>query len=113
MSKVFRVHDSQCRGPFKPGFSSQWVIPRPDHDNLLPYFVEFKHIDFYNGRNMAIGCRTIVQLRRWFTAREYRSLIQLGYHAVIVDDVNVVAESSTQSVFEYIPPMICKPIRLY
>ena len=33
---VYRIQDNEGRGPWKPGFSSQWVIEREDLENLLP-----------------------------------------------------------------------------
>ena len=38
MPTVYRVQDADGRGPFKPGFSHQWVEERADHENLLPWF---------------------------------------------------------------------------
>jgi hypothetical protein len=38
---VYRIQDKKGRGPYRPGFSSQWVEDRDDHDNLFPWYQEF------------------------------------------------------------------------
>jgi hypothetical protein len=101
MITIFRVQDQDGRGPWKPGFSHKWVITRPDHDNLLPWPIEFGDIlkNFLPAENHGCGCRTIKQLRRWFTHREYKTLKKFNYHAVSIDVDRIIAESNIQLVF--------------
>lgn len=96
--KVFRVQDAEGRGPWRPGFSQKWVIDRPDHDKLLPWYIEFGRIDqkVLATEYAGSACRTLKQLRRWFTKKEYKKLIGLGYRAVMLDVDRIIAESDIQ-----------------
>jgi len=98
MKHVFRVQDKFGRGPFKPNFSHKWVIDRPDHENLKPWFIEFGRVDQEVLASCTSGsaCKTIDQLRRWFTKQEYRKLKKLGYKAYKVRVSRVIAESDIQ-----------------
>lgn len=97
--KIYRVQDKDGRGPFKPGFSHQWVEQREDHQNLLPWPVEFKKIQLPMFMNVGVGCRTLSQLRRWFLATEYKKLLEFGYLAVSLVPDQIIAESDIQLVF--------------
>jgi hypothetical protein len=105
---VFRVQDKDGRGPFKPGFSSTWVEDRDDHDNLVPWFVEMGRVDLQMIAGMSGGtaCRTLEQLRRWFTPSEYKTLRRHGYQAVRLEAGRIIGESSIQLFFER-----CRPLR--
>lgn len=107
MQTVYRVQDETGRGPFKPGFSHRWVESRPDHDNLRPWPVDFGQLALYaaSGLHYGTGCRTIEQLRRWFTASEYATLHSYGYAAVKLDVDVIVAESDTQCLFARSSPL--------
>ena len=103
MVKVFRVQDSEGRGPFRPGLSKHWVIDRDDHENLKPWPKEFGDIlprgEWPFGKHYGCACRTLDQLRRWFNENEYSTLQQLGFKAVQMDVQRVLAEGDTQLVF--------------
>ena len=45
------------------------------------------------------ACRTLEQLRRWFSPGEYKKLLGFGYQAVRMDGVRVLGESATQLLF--------------
>jgi hypothetical protein len=104
---VFRVQDKDGRGPWKPGFSHKWVEDRPDHDNLPPWFVEFGRVDrlVLYGETCGCGCRTLDQLRRWFTKSEWRKLKKYGYRAVKIEIGRMLAQSDIQCVFARIKPL--------
>lgn len=101
---VLRVQDKFGRGPWRPGFSREWAEDRDERENLLPCFVQFG-IDLTTkanpslGRYFGCGCRTIEQLKRWFSANEYKTLLNLGYRAVRIDGT-VIAESEIQVVLQ-------------
>lgn len=101
METIFRVQDKNGRGPWKPGFSHKWVEDRDDHDNLLPWYIEFGRVDqeLLIGESSGSGCRTVDQLKRWFTESEYRKLKKLGYRAVKMSVNRVIAESDIQLFF--------------
>ena len=114
---VLRIQDADGRGPWKPGFSQNWVEDRPDHENLPPWFVEFGRVDRLALHGCATGsaCRTIEQLRRWFTPTEYATLLRLGYRAVRMDVGRILAESDRQCFFERSKPLSqdVEPFDLY
>ncbi len=98
MPIVYRLQDSDGRGPFKPGFSETWVQPRADHENLQPWFIEFGRVDtqVLTGETSGSACKSLEQLRRWFTKREYRKLKKFGYKAVKMNVNRIIAESDIQ-----------------
>ena len=104
---IYRIQDSDGRGPWRPGFSKRWVETRPDHDNLPPWFIEFGpvHGQVIVSCACGSGCMTLDQLRRWFTASEYRTLLALGYRAVKMEAGRVLAKSDIQCFFERAKPL--------
>jgi hypothetical protein len=115
--KVYRIQDKDGRGPFKPGFSHHWVEDREDHDNLKPWYEEFGpvHLKMNFRRLGGSACLTIDQLKRWFTASEYNTLIHHGYAAVEIEAGKIIAQSDIQCFFECHHPLNQKatPFELY
>lgn len=105
--EVFRVQDKDGRGPWKPGFSHQWVEDREDHNNLKPWFLEFGDVRRLAicGMSLGSGCRTLEQLQRWFTHSEYKTLLKLGYRAVRIKVGRILASSDIQCFFERSKPL--------
>lgn len=101
METIYRVQDKHGRGPWKPGFSHKWVEDRDDHDNLIPWYHEFgpAHLKILDGEHSGSGCRTIEQLKRWFTKSEYLKLKKYGYKAVKMKVNRIIAESDIQLLF--------------
>lgn len=114
---VFRVQDSDGRGPFKPGFSHRWAQLREDHDFLFPWLIEFPNVIELAkpGMHLGCGCLTLEQLRRWFIPSEYETLLGFGYRAVQLQVGRILARSLTQCVFERATPLRLgiKAIELY
>jgi hypothetical protein len=117
---IYRIQDNDGRGPWKPGFSHKWVVVRPDHDNLIPWYVEHEGIinelcNYAEGEYIGTGCLNTEQLKRWFTKNEYKWLLRYGYKAVEISDAEVIAESDIQCVFKRLKPLNLdiKKIRLY
>lgn len=109
---VYRVQDMDGRGPWKPGFSHRWVEDRPEHEfaALMPGPLEFAAVIRSvilrsRGANIGYGCRSLKQLRRWFTAGEHATLIQFGYQVVRMKVDRILAESEIQCVFERAEPL--------
>ncbi len=107
---VFRIQDKDGRGPWKPGFSICWVEDRQEEEYaaLLPWPVEFGRAPLNKrivGMHMGCGCRTLEQMRRWFTPTEYAKLLGYGYHAVKLEAGRILAESDIQCVFERAKPL--------
>ena len=107
MDLIYRVQDKDGRGPWKPGFSLNWVESRDDHENLHPWTYEFGPVHRYllSGEYGGSGCLTEDQLRRWFTPSEYKTLIAYGYHAVKMRVNRILASSPIQCVFGRAKPL--------
>ncbi len=99
--KVFRIQDSDGRGPWKPGFSLKWVEHREDHKNLQPWLFEIGpvHLKATRNEHVGCGCKTIEQLKRWITESEYKRLLGFGYKAVKMKIFRILGESKTQCLF--------------
>jgi hypothetical protein len=112
---VYRVQDNEGRGPWRPGFSRVWVENRADHMLLVPCFRQFNMNHLRKDRHVGCGCRTMEQLRRWFTVSEYERLRGLGYQAVLMAVNKIVFESDIQCVFERKKALAVdfEPIELY
>jgi len=67
------------------------------------------------GMSLGCGCRTLEQLRRWFTPTEYATLRRFGYCAVKMEAGRILAESDIQCVFERAKPLRegVEPVELY
>lgn len=65
--------------------------------------------------HMGCGCRTLEQLRRWFSPSEYAKLVGYGYRAVKMQAGRILAESEIQCVFERAKPLRedIEPVELY
>jgi hypothetical protein len=117
---VYRVQDSMGRGPWKPGFSSQWVEDRPESEfeALQPIHVQFPSIlsQLRPGFAVGVGCESLEQLRRWITAAEWETLKNWGYSCCVIQPDRIVAKSDIQCVFECRKPIrkcVKKRIKLH
>lgn len=112
---VYRVQDSEGRGPWRPGFSHVWIEPRDDHKFLVSCLEQFDIKQLPTNRHIGCGCLTKDQLRRWFTESEYMKLRLFGYSAVEMGVDEVVFRSSIQCMFERKKPLATGvvPIELY
>jgi hypothetical protein len=88
-------------------------MPRPveEIDKLRPWYEEFGPLqdEFYKviSRKEHIGCacKSVEQLRLWFTPEEYVKLLTFDYRVVLVDNCTIIAESDTQCVFTRKEPL--------
>lgn len=107
---IFRVQDAGGRGPWKPGFSPQWVDlarsewPPPIYDelNIHPHHLG-RLVPI--GMNAGCGCWTMEGLRRWFSRAELRRLSRHGYSVVRVVPDKILAETPTQVLFGCFKPL--------
>ena len=107
MLRVFRVQDSDGRGPFKPGFSHVWLDPIGGCE-LPAWIFEFpdlaariREIRPHSGT----AVRTREQINRWFSESELSRLRILGYRVVALDADEILAESDNQIVFRRDKPL--------
>lgn len=100
---VWRMQDIDGRGPWRPGFSSKWVEDK-EVRHLPPWTDEFDVAAINKaarpGTAIGCGCRSLSQLRLWFTSSEYARLVRYGYQAVQMSADRILAESQVQCVFQ-------------
>lgn len=111
---VYRVQDKYGRGPFKPGFTKEWIDPKIDRTGLLPWFMEF-HGSLDPESTHACACTSKDQLKRWFSASEMTALEKLGYQPVKIDKVVLVYTGDNQCLFKTKKRIskLGKPFKLY
>lgn len=107
MTIIYRVQDRDGRGPWRPGFSNKWVIHRPDHEDLLPSYLEMPHaLDRRTpGYHVGVGCWELDQLRRWFIPDEFDTLLNHGFACVKFYAGVFLGSSETQCLFERRKPL--------
>lgn len=101
---VFRVQDADGRGPFRPGFSRQWLdedapVGRLSESifDLVPLST-LRAID-KSSSYFGCACRSFDGLMEWFTPIERERLKSFGFHPVRLRVDGVLAESPWQLVF--------------
>lgn len=95
---VYRVQDARGRGPWKPGMSARWVSeeavrPFADIESMLRAIRRAG-----DDEHVGCGCRTLEDLRRWFTPGEYDRLRLLGYQCVRLHGCRVLQERESEVV---------------
>lgn len=108
-SPVYRVQDSEGRGPFRPGFSRFWCDDER-HEEMPTWFDEFGADLIYrlgkpNGEQYGTAVRTIDCLNRWFSRKEQVRLKNWGYNVVSFVPDRILAESETQLIFAKNTPL--------
>lgn len=83
---VYRVQDSEGRGPFKPGFSKYWIDGDSDRELLNPWFEEVRVEDVWaklrNGERAGCACESMDDLLAWFLPLELERLQRMGYSVI-------------------------------
>lgn len=107
MTIIYRVQDREGRGPWRPGFSQKWADYTPDKEVLLPSYIEMPGAadKRHHGYHIGIGCISPDQLRRWFTKKEYETLMGYGYRCVTFIGKAFLGESENQCMFESRRPL--------
>lgn len=103
MTTLYRIQDAEGRGPWRPGFSHQWIDPDKDDSLCPPMMVEFPNwrarFTMFEARGfLHFGCcvRGIVGLHRWFTPDELERLRGFGFRLVDASTMHIVCEGKTQ-----------------
>lgn len=107
--RVYRVQAEDGRGPWRPGFSHVWVDEDAPSGHLTETVMDLIPVEVL--RNLptthayGCGCRTLAQLRDWFTPVERQRLSRLGFHPVVMRVDAVLAESDRQVFFARCRPL--------
>ena len=83
---VYRIQDSEGRGPFRPGVTQKWIdaertyFPKAQIQEQL-WIKKIADPEL----NLAFVCTSIEQMKIWVSETEYDRLMKLGYNAVKID----------------------------
>ena len=105
---VYRIQDRSGRGPWKPGFSRAWLEDRPEEEFAALRAIQeaAPHIAHSEPKgHRGCGCRTLAQLRRWFTPTEYARLLDWDYCCVQMEVDRVLYSDEVQVLFERKKPL--------
>lgn len=110
MERVFRVQDGEGRGPFRPGFSKQWLDATffPGMKPLPTWMDEFgteRIVRLARGRHLGCGVRELRHIGRWFSPTERIRLKFLGFSIISIEPEEILAESPNQLVFAVSNPL--------
>lgn len=111
---LFRIQDKEGRGPFRPGFSTQWA-DATGGKMLPPIYKELgieptKLRDIVpKGLHCGCACKTPTQLQDWFTRTERRRLLALGFGIVRFEPDVIIAETPNQVLFGCTEPLSTLP----
>ena len=108
---VYRVQDSEGRGPFRPGFSQRWsdLDFTPGMEQLPTIIEEFGRDIFQRlgrpGEHYGTAVRDVDGLKRWFSPTERERLEKLNFRIVFLRVNRVLAESKNQLLFARTRPL--------
>ena len=103
--KLYRTEGPDGRGPFRPGFSHVWRAAR-GKDFPPPWveaglsIAEFQALFSERGYQGGTACKSMKQLRQWFTLTERLRLKRLGFRIVSFEAERILFETPTQVIFE-------------
>jgi hypothetical protein len=98
---ILRVQDEAGRGPWRPGFSHQWIDQdREDGPPAMYEEVEDFHelVKKYHRLGYHIGCavRGFAGIRLWFTRTELIKLRMMGFDIYNANEARVIEETPNQ-----------------
>lgn len=114
---IYRIQDSEGRGPFRPGMTMRWIRDEPD-ERLLPVYQDIPDLterirkakDRIGGALYAgVACRSPEQVARWFNERERSTLEALGYRCVDASRCQIIGEGQMQIVVGWHLPLAFLP----
>ena len=101
--QLYRIQDSDGRGPWRPGFSARWIDHEKDDSTCPPMKVEFPDwraaVRSAKRRGLVhFGCCAIGTsgIRMWFNDAEIRRLRAFGYHMVDASALTTICRGRSQ-----------------
>ena len=113
---LLRMQDANGRGPWKPGFSDQWVDDARRFD--LPALHEAFGLGLKpmvdaalkRGLHLGTAVRGLERFNQWFTANEQVKLALLGYRIVDATSCEILGETEWQAVIGSAQPLSELPV---
>lgn len=109
---LYRIQDADGRGPWKPGFSKNWIDWHKDDSLCPPIQVEFPNwkavIQIAGIRGFtAFGCCVagMAGLHRWFTPDEMRRLARFGYNLIDASAMTPICTGKSQIIAGWTRPL--------
>lgn len=98
--KLVRIQDKFGRGPWRPGFSSQWLsedgppLP-PAIQETIPNFATLVKRAHKKGLHIGCACRD-ADMEKWVQPAEMRRLADYGFRLVNATQCQVLAHDENQ-----------------
>ena len=100
MDAVYRVQAADGRGPWRPGWSQQWIDADAPVGRLSETVMDLLPIATLRAlpptMHYGCGCRSLEALLHWFTPLEQERLSRFGFYPVRLHADAVLAESEWQ-----------------
>ena len=99
---LYRVQDREGRGPWRPGFSIEWLDEASDRPlpvpitNEVPDFHRIVRVAHEDGLHIGCAVRGRDGVFKWFLASELTRLKELGFRLVCCNRCKILAETPTQ-----------------
>jgi hypothetical protein len=97
---VYRVQATDGRGPWRPGWSHNWIDEDAPVGRLSETLMDLMSVEHLRAlpSTMAYGCgcRTVAALMEWYTQVERHRLQAFGFYPVRINADVVLAESEWQ-----------------
>lgn len=113
---LLRMQDKAGRGPWKPGFSNQWVdhnrrfdLPALQED-FGPLLRSMVDAAFNRGLHLGAAVRGVERFNQWFTPAERVKLAMLGYVIVDASACEVLGETKYQVLIGCADPLSELPL---
>jgi len=113
---LLRIQDENGRGPWKPGFSHNWVDDSRRFD-LPPlqedFGLDFKPIveaAFQRGLHIGTAVRGPERFNQWFTPSERLKLAMFGYRIVDASSCEILGETNWQALIGSAQPLSELPL---
>lgn len=107
---VYRAQAADGRGPWRPGWSRQWIDVDAPADRLVESLSDLLTIEQLRslppGMHYGCACRSLEALLAWFTPVERLRLKGFGYSPVRLNVDQVLAESPLQLVVGRVRPFM-------
>ena len=97
--KIVRVQDRKGRGPWRPGFSSQWTRDdTPMHGKpIIAYPQALKALNKAHRAGLHVGCAVYeIDLGTWFSASDLARLSSLGFYIADASNCTIIFSAPDQ-----------------
>ena len=97
---IYRLQNSKGQGPYWHEFRDTWEDPKNNHNNLPTPYEEKNIVDQFKAGVHVCGFKSLKQLGKWFTKKEFREMKKIGLNLVAIEvPENQIIKGKKQIVF--------------